>query len=136
MGRKAPAYIAAMLGRRHGKSTATARTINVAMSAPYSGWNGMSGFGQTKEKFCGYDVYLANNKRLTELMCTTQFVPNTLVRYRTWVSPTALIYHESKAVALVFWLRKCSKRELEEAIATLVMVQDAPIVLLRSFHRE
>lgn len=76
-------------------------------------------------------MYSADNKRFTEYTRHAEKLPHTEVWYRVIGSVSNLKF---RSVSMVFWLRRNSKRQIEEAIATLLMLHSYPVVVLRAFE--
>lgn len=81
-----------------------------------------------KEPKLGYLVFSMVNNRFSKEMGNGTKIPHTAVRYAVWS-----IEHDVPKVSIVFWLRCHTDRELTDAIATLHMMHDYPIILVRAF---
>lgn len=99
----------------------------------------LSRFGNVtrdRKQYLGYEVYYLANKKFTLIQSKSIRVPHTKVSYTPIVLSPSYDNLASKVnTILVFWTRKTSPSELESAVATLLMLHDAPIVFVRAFEK-
>jgi hypothetical protein len=87
------------------------------------------------KRFGNIHTYKCNTKTLSSLMANAEFVPHTNVQFvpDTTAKLMYAVEQGPARVCSVLWVRRHKVRELEDAVATLLMLGHENIVAVRSF---
>jgi hypothetical protein len=117
-----------MLGMMYGSGKAAFQPHSIPRTHPLE-FDSQYNFAGREPRFGNVPVYKVNTKLTSQIICGKEKIPHTCVHYRmlddlsSWVDPN---------VAALVWTRATPKEQLEQAVATSIMMGHTP-VLLRAF---